>query len=694
MSESSIEQVKPRLLFFRWTRPGQPQFLLNQLAEHLACLRLFFEVELVDHACDYDEVCDRFQPDLVLFESGVYVGPRQVTNVHTHPDVPKLGFLNADAFDPVRAVFVSDMAEWGVETFFTVSLSMAEYTPELADRLFFWPNFIDPTIHRDHGLPKVVPIILTGSQARHYPWRNRVSRVLEQHHPVLAMPHFGWSESSGTGRMSIGESYSRLINSAAMAPTCGSFTRDLVRKHLEIPGARTCLITERTPAVEAAGYVDMLNCVFADADDVLDKVDHLLRNPDQLASITDAGFELVHGRHTGAQRRQLRDWYDLYAASGSSEGIVQTNPFGSLRRESRESRAGLEPPPAAAGAADRVLIRTGWGSLARGRHAAAVRAFTGASNFQYMPEAEVGKAFAQLQAGAAAEADATILTLLDHDDRLYGPADPDPVQWAMHARALLCQGRLEEARAGAAAHPGLRHQELQRVRAVVATLTEGGPTGQVGPPRASVNPLPPATWPDWLATLRDLLDRNGQRPLADRLSDLAGQPDPATRLGSWQVTAAGSDRSEPEPRVAGPARAVATARRQLSRLRATVGEQARETARRWVTAEWLDALSDAAEREELETVLLVAPSRFSLRERSLRLAVARNPRMPELVYVEPGRATSIELDGRPTLVYLGRRLEPPRELVGVMSHARHRDRGSPATRRGPARGRAHGRRRL
>jgi hypothetical protein len=266
-----LDPAKPRLLFFRWTRPGQPRFLLNQLAEHVACLRLFFDVVLVDRDCDYDQLCDLYEPDLVLFESGVYVGPRRVSNVHTHPEVPKLGFLNADAFDPVRAAFVSDMAEWGVETFFTVSLAMGEYTPEIADRLFFWPNFVDPAVHHDHGLPKVVPVILTGSQARHYPWRNRVSRVLAQHHPVIAMPHFGWSESSAVGRMSIGEAYSRLIGSAAMAPSCGSFTRDLVRKHLEIPAARTCLIAERTPAVEAAGYVDMVNAVFADADDVLDK---------------------------------------------------------------------------------------------------------------------------------------------------------------------------------------------------------------------------------------------------------------------------------------------------------------------------------------------------------------------------------------------------------------------------------------
>ena len=514
----------------------------------MACLRLFFDVELVDRDCDYDQVCDLFQPDLVLFESGVYVGPRRVTNVHTHPEVPKLGFLNADAFDPVRAAFVSDMAEWGVETFFTVSLAMAEYTPEIADRLFFWPNFVDPAIHHDRGLPKVVPIILTGSQARHYPWRNRVSRVLAQHHPVISMPHFGWSESSAAGRMSVGEAYSRLIGSAAMAPSCGSFTRDLVRKHLEIPAARTCLIAERTPALERAGYADMVNAVFADADDVLDRVDHLLRNPDRLASITDAGYEFVHRRHTAAQRRQIRDWYDLYAQAGSTEGIVQDDPFGPLRRPGPGSRR--ERLVVAGEAEDRVLIREGWSWLDRGRTAAALRSFTGASNYQYMPEAEVGKAYTQLLAGEAAAADATVLTLLEHNARLYAPADPDPAQWAVHVRALLCQGKLDEAQAAAAAGPAARHVELDRVRAVVARLAGAEPATPVGPPRASVS-APPGQALVGLARLpaTDAARQRATRGAPNGSSTLAPEEDPAARAGTAAAT---------PPGAAGTGRAVST----------------------------------------------------------------------------------------------------------------------------------------
>jgi len=387
---------RPKLLFLRWTKPGQPPFLLHQLAEHVACLRQFFDVELVDSDCDYDEVCDRVRPDLAVFESGIYAGPRSVTNAHTHPEVPKLGFLNADAFDPVRATFLSDMARWGVENFFTISVSMAEYTPEIADRLFCWPNFVDETVHRDYGLQKTVPVLLTGSQARHYPWRNRVSRVLAQHYPTLSMPHFGWADSAAARRMAVGEGYARLVNSALVAPSCGSFTRDVVRKHLEIPASRTCLIAERTASLEAAGFEDLVNCVFADADDVVEKVDALFGDRDRLAAVTDAGHALVHERHTPAQRRQVRDWYDLWLEGRSADGIIQAGPFAPLTR----AEAGrTRPRVVVSGGEDRGLVRAGWEALAVGRYDAARRAFTRASNFHYMPEAEVGLTCVQLASG-------------------------------------------------------------------------------------------------------------------------------------------------------------------------------------------------------------------------------------------------------------------------------------------------------
>ncbi len=128
-----------------------------------------------------------------------------------------------------------------------------------------------------------------------------------------------------------GSEYARLLNTAQVAPTCGSVVREVVRKHFEIPAAGTCLVTERTPGLEAAGFVDLQNVVFADAGDVCAKLDHLFAHPDELQRITDAGHELVKARHTMAQRDQMYQWFRLNQARQSGQRIVQDGPFGSLR---------------------------------------------------------------------------------------------------------------------------------------------------------------------------------------------------------------------------------------------------------------------------------------------------------------------------------------------------------------------------
>src|SRR5262249_10141164 len=152
--------------------------------------------------------------------------------------------------------------------------------------------------------------------------------------PALHSPHFGWSSKKGkpsaTGFLE-GEKYAQLINSAWVAPTCGTIANEVVRKHFEIPACNTCLITQRTAALEAAGFVDMVNCVFADETDVLDKLEWLFERPDELARITSAGKQLVDSQHTMQQRDQVFQWFTLHKKLKPGEKIVQAaGPFAPL----------------------------------------------------------------------------------------------------------------------------------------------------------------------------------------------------------------------------------------------------------------------------------------------------------------------------------------------------------------------------
>src|SRR4029079_15728434 len=188
---------------------------------------------------NYKEICDDFQPNLVLVESGVYGRPPHITETAAYPEIPKLGLLNADAYCSTRSRFLSDMERWGVETYFAVSVSMPEYMPSVTDRLFIWPNFIDPKIYRDYALPKTIPVLAIGSQAMHYPWRNQINRIVAQHFPTMICPHFGWFDPKKSNRMIYDEEYAKLINASCVAPTCGTIAREVVRKHFEIPAANT-----------------------------------------------------------------------------------------------------------------------------------------------------------------------------------------------------------------------------------------------------------------------------------------------------------------------------------------------------------------------------------------------------------------------------------------------------------------------
>ena len=72
LPDLAITASKARLLFFRSPTSNYPGFIRQHLEQHIKCLSLSFDVVLIEENCDYDELCGRYEPDLCLFESGVY----------------------------------------------------------------------------------------------------------------------------------------------------------------------------------------------------------------------------------------------------------------------------------------------------------------------------------------------------------------------------------------------------------------------------------------------------------------------------------------------------------------------------------------------------------------------------------------------------------------------------------------------
>ncbi|PCK80305.1 MULTISPECIES: glycosyltransferase family protein [Rhizobium] len=528
---SKVDHRKPRLVFFQWDHQPNANaagYLLLHMQQQVKCLATHFDVVVVNRDCDYAEICDRYEPDLTLFESGYRShGSRRIkiTNTTTNIAVPKLGLHNADPWCDRRAGFLSDMEQWGIETYFAIATMTPEYMPAVKENLFVWPNFIDPEVYRDYGQQKVIPVTLTGQAYGLYPWRQAIFPIIRDRYPCLVSPQHAY-ESKLASRLLSGEAYARALNASLVAPTCGTMGGEVVRKHFEIPGAKSCLVAERTAAVEAAGFVDMENCVFVDSSNVVEKLDYLFAHPDEIRRITAAGYDLVHSCHTLTHRPQIYQWFMLSQGLQVGEKIIQSGPFGKLAKVGRTSMQ--QSVHIVGEASDRALLKQGDLLLEQGRVEDAKHCYERCLDFvSYLPEAKFRLALCALEEGDADRASGLLVDLVKVTMTDYGALDPDPVEWAYFLLALICRGQLKQASKLQHFYPSLFHDEIRRAHFVIAQL--GGSADAVvprsdGSDRKSVHQLPDRTDSEWLEWFTDILERCQRPDLANslRLATLGG----------------------------------------------------------------------------------------------------------------------------------------------------------------------------
>jgi hypothetical protein len=515
--------VKPRMVFFQWTHATTHDIVRVHMQQHVKCLGHFFDVTVIGRDCDYAQVCDEIRPDIALFEAGVrYDESRRlrIRNTNVNPGVLKLGLHNGDPWCDCRAGFISDMEHWGIDEFVTIAVGTAEHTPEIAHRLFVWPNAIDPEIFRDYGASKSIPVMMTGVVGSLYPWRRKIGRLLADHYPSLVCPHPGYGSAHRVLAWH-GEEYARMIGAAAFVPACGTVANELLRKHLEIPACRTCLVTEWSPALAAAGFVDMENCVFVDETCVLDKVDALLRDRERLQEITDAGFRHVHARHTIAQRDQLLQWYQLSRRRTADERVVQRGPFERLELVARSEMS--SNVHVSGNGRHLALLAAGDEKLRLGDVMGAQTSYLQSLNYiPWMPEPMLRLAICALHQGDAGGALEWLRRPLSRTLDTYHASDPDPVEWAYSILALLCCGNVADAVHRADQFSSLVHPELERARWLARALNAGvvqpppDPSTLVGA-RASLHSLPHRDQAEWVRHVVRLLVACGQQAAARRI---------------------------------------------------------------------------------------------------------------------------------------------------------------------------------
>lgn len=468
MKHIEIPNIKPKLLFFQYKYDNNlPKFLLAHKNDHVRCLKQFFDVTVINEDCDYQQICDIYNPDLSLFESGIdniTCKKPKITNSHTCPEIPKLGLHNADPFSGARAGFLSDMDHLGIETYFAIATTAAENTKEIAPNLFVWPNFVDSQIYKDYGEWKSIPVLFTGNtNMAMYPWRKKILRIVSQHYPSLICPHPGYNPRSSVVQVIVGERYARTINAASIVPTCGTVAKEVVRKHFEVPACRACLLTEKSSSLDAAGFIDMQNCVYVDEHNVLDKIAYLFHNPGELQRITDSGYELTHSHHTLKQRDQIYQWLLLYKQLQPGKTIIQANPFGNLAIVNNTDK--YKHFYVIANGDHLILARLANEKLQKHKYEEAEKLYLKCLNYMpWLPEAKLGLTICNLYKGKASVARSWIGTSIFYILREYKAIDPDPVEWAYYIISLLCLGNRQDAFQCANQFPWLHHPELDRVR--------------------------------------------------------------------------------------------------------------------------------------------------------------------------------------------------------------------------------------
>jgi tetratricopeptide (TPR) repeat protein len=471
---------KPTLLFIspKYESVLTPNNMEAMILRVIKMLEYFFNVVYIDREFDFSEVVDRYEPDMVLFDGMIEGTFKQlsfpVRNFHSHPNIPRAAFCRNDSLSPSRLLFHIEMERLGIETYFIqADTSWGEGFPDVKDKVFYIPQFIDPDVFKDYGISKTVPIILSGNCEGpyfQYPWRIATKPLLINNYPTLYFTHPGYVKNLAEQKPYIiyGAEFSKALNASFIAPTSAGFKNVVISKQLEIPASRSCLITDPTKTLKIFGFEDMKNCVFSTPEEILDKVSFLFRNRDELKRITDNGYEYVHTNHTYMQRSQILQWLRLMKLKESDQKIIQPTLFGHLELVGKTSK--IESIHIQ-DADDVRLINKGDMLFWEDRLEEAERCYKSVLDMcPYMAEPQLRLSLVALLRG---QKEVALDYLKNNTVNLlqFGHGEIEPVEWGYLLITLLCVGKFEDALDYASKFDFIRHTTLERATWTVEIIT-------------------------------------------------------------------------------------------------------------------------------------------------------------------------------------------------------------------------------
>lgn len=460
----------PRLLFVTGSTHGiEEYFYLSAVHPWVEGLGHHFQVEVVQDAASLEPVAEKFAPDLVVFFGAkyhlLYEGP--LLNFRERLGVPVAALTLMDAHSTAREGFFVQVQQLGVEAVFTIDTGMREMAGDFEPLIFYCPWFVNEKMSRDFALPKTVPLALIGDgfvasgDDWRYPWRREVGRRLREKFLVFTAPR----PTKNHSHKLVGAEYGKMLNRSWLALACGASRHIFMKKNLEIPASRSCLVSEPNETLRHLGFRDEVNCLFATADDIEEKCRAWLSQPDRLLELTDRGRTFVLENHHARNRTVMADWLALRQRLSPGDRILQTEVMGPLKIVATDDptesiRLSSQSPFEQAMEA----ARENWRRAAYGEcEQFAQRAQT---LLPHATEPQFLLAWAALGQDLPEVALMHLRAILLRHVR-RGAIRPDPLVWGSYILALALAGLEKEAILFAQSFPEISHPLLERARAAV-----------------------------------------------------------------------------------------------------------------------------------------------------------------------------------------------------------------------------------
>jgi len=147
--------------------------------------------------------------------------------------------------------------------------------PELADRLFVWPNCIDPAIYKTTASSEHPHPADRQQDALYH--AQRVTRILISRYPALNCR----IRATSPTRFAAWSCAANVCAHDHASALCQPAHRRQGGREEALRGFSLPVVPGdgAVARIGAAGFEDMKNCVFAEPRDIVDKLDYLLSNP-------------------------------------------------------------------------------------------------------------------------------------------------------------------------------------------------------------------------------------------------------------------------------------------------------------------------------------------------------------------------------------------------------------------------------